>query len=53
MGLDCMEDEATMNCEIRFLMNDLNRENTARLNLINLVRVGNHVQKKKKRVIDQ
>ena len=38
-----------MTMVIKSHLNDLTRENSARLNLLNMVRSGNHVSKKKKK----
>ena len=52
LGLDCQEDEIRMQQVMKSFMNDQSRENLARLTLIQLVRTGTHVSKKKKRNYD-
>lgn len=49
LGLDCQEDEVRMQAVTKIYLNESNRENMARLTLIQLVRTGTHVSKKKKR----
>ena len=53
LGLDCQEDETRMTMVIKSHLNDLTRENSARLNLLNMVRSGNHVSKKKRKNMQQ
>lgn len=49
LGLDCQEDDTQMQLQIRTMVHDLNKLNKARLNLIQMVRTGNHVARKRKK----
>ena len=50
LGLDCQEDEIRMQTVIKSYLNEQSKENMARLTLIQLVRTGNHVSKRKKKL---
>ena len=55
LGLDCQEDEIRMQTHLTTYLNEQSRESMAKLTLLQLIKTGNHVSKKKKsrRTIDE
>ena len=55
LGLDCQEDEIRMQTHLATYLNEQSRESMAKLTLLQLIKTGNHVSKKKKsrRTIDE
>ena len=49
LGLDLQEDETQIMMEVRRICNEQNRFNVAKLNLIQLIKSGNHVARKNKK----
>lgn len=49
LGLDCQEDEQKMQLEVHRLVDDFSATNRAKLTLIQMVRTGNHIARKRKK----